>query len=77
MELILLGTRLEVGLIMSGSRRRYRFESIFGSDDTKGDSRRSDRPSLVVGQRGLLGSAVTRYPAILLLWHVQNDPRSI
>jgi nucleotide-binding universal stress UspA family protein len=59
-EVILLGRELDVGLIITGGRRRHWFERIFGAGFSEIVSRRADRPVLSVGRQGLRGSTVPR-----------------
>jgi nucleotide-binding universal stress UspA family protein len=59
-EVILLSRELDVGLIMTGGRRRHWFERIFGPGFSEIVSRRADCPVLVVGRQGLRGSTVPR-----------------
>jgi nucleotide-binding universal stress UspA family protein len=59
-EVILLGRELDVGLIMTGGRRRYWFDHIFGPGFSETVTRRADCPVFVVGRQGLQGSTVPR-----------------
>lgn len=55
-----LADELDVGLILTGGQKRPRFERFFGAGLSERLSRRSNRPVLVVGGRGLRNSTVPR-----------------
>jgi nucleotide-binding universal stress UspA family protein len=59
-EVVRLGKELDAGLIVTGGRRRPRFERIFGAGFSENLSRRADRPVLVVSEPGLRRSSVPR-----------------
>jgi nucleotide-binding universal stress UspA family protein len=59
-EVVRLGKELDVGLIVSGGRRRAWFERIFGAGFSENLSRRAHRPVLVVSEPGSLSSSVPR-----------------
>ena len=59
-EVIGLGEELDAGLIVTGGQRRPWYERIFGAGFSENVFRRSKRPVLVVGGRGLRGSTVPR-----------------
>jgi nucleotide-binding universal stress UspA family protein len=59
-EVVRLGRELDVGLILTGGRRRRWLERLFGRGFSETVSRRADRPVLVVGERGLRGSTLPR-----------------
>ncbi len=59
-EVIRLGEELDVGLILTGGKKRPRLERIFGAGFSERVSRRANRPVLVVGERGRRGSAVPK-----------------
>lgn len=59
-EVVRLGEELDVGLILTGGKKRPRLERIFGAGFSERVSRRANRPVLVVGERGRRGSTVPR-----------------
>jgi len=59
-EVTRLGEELDVGLILTGGRKRPRFERIFGAGFSERLSCRANRPVLVVGERGRRGSTVPK-----------------
>ncbi len=59
-EIVSLSEKLCVGLIVTGGRRRPRFERIFGIGLSERLSRRSNCPVLVVGGRGSRNSTVPK-----------------
>ncbi|HEX2728536.1 MAG TPA: universal stress protein [Rubrobacteraceae bacterium] len=59
-EIMRLAEELDVGLIMTGGQKRPRFDRMFGAGFSERLSRRSNRPVLVVGGRGLRNSTVPR-----------------
>lgn len=59
-EVVRLGKELDVGLIVSGGRRRAWYERIFGARFSENLSRRAHRPVLVVSETGSLNSSVPR-----------------
>jgi nucleotide-binding universal stress UspA family protein len=59
-QVVRLAEELDAGLIVTGGQRRPWFERIFGTGFSETISRRASRPVLVVGERGLRGSAVPR-----------------
>lgn len=59
-EIMRLAEELDVGLIITGGQKRPRFERIFGAGFSERLTRRSSRPVLVVGGRGLRNSTVPR-----------------
>lgn len=59
-EIMRLADELDVGLIITGGQKRPRFERIFGAGLSERLTRRSSRPVLVVGGRGLRNSTVPR-----------------
>ena len=61
-EVVRLGEEIDAGLIVAGGRRRPWFARIFGVDFFEGASWRTDRPVLILGERGPRGSTVPRKP---------------
>ena len=59
-EVIRLGEELDAGMIMTGGKKRPRFERLFGAGFSEKVSRKADRPVLVVGERGRRGSTVPK-----------------
>jgi nucleotide-binding universal stress UspA family protein len=59
-EVIRLGEELDVGLIMTGGKKRPRFERLFGVGFSERVLRKADRPVLVVGERGRQSSTVPK-----------------
>ena len=59
-EVIKLGREIDAGLIVTGGRRRPWFVRVFGAGFSSKVRRKADRPVLVVGKRGLRGSAVPK-----------------
>lgn len=59
-EVVKLGREIGAGLIVTGGRRRPWFVRIFGPGFSSKVLRKADRPVLVVGKRGLQGSAVPK-----------------
>jgi nucleotide-binding universal stress UspA family protein len=59
-EVVKLGREIGAGLIVTGGERRPWFVRIFGSGFSSKVLRKADRPVLVVGKRGLQGSAVPK-----------------
>lgn len=59
-EILGLAEELDAGLIVTGGRKRPRFERFFGAGFSERLSRRSARPVLMVGGRGLRNSTVPR-----------------
>lgn len=59
-EVVRLSKELDVGLIVSGGRRRAWYERIFGAGFSENLSRRAHRPVLVVSEPGSLNSSVPR-----------------
>lgn len=59
-EVVKLGREIDAGLIVIGGRRRPWFIRIFGPGFSTRVFRKADRPVLVVGKRGLQGSAVPK-----------------
>lgn len=59
-EVIRLGEELDVGLILTGGKKRPRLERLFGAGFSERVSRRANRPVLVVGERGRRGSTVMK-----------------
>jgi nucleotide-binding universal stress UspA family protein len=59
-EVIRLGKELDMGLIMTGGQKRLWFERIFGAGFSETVLRRADRPVLVIDERRLQGSSVSR-----------------
>ena len=57
---IRLGEELDVGLILTGGKKRPRFERLFGAGFSERVSRRAKRPVLVVGERGRRSSTVPK-----------------
>lgn len=55
-----LAEELDVGLVVTGGRRRRFYENIFGRGFSDNLLRRSDRPVLVVREGGLRNSAVPK-----------------
>lgn len=54
-EVVELGQQIGAGLIVTGGRKRPWFERVFGRGFSTTLLRRSDRPVLVVNERGLQG----------------------
>jgi nucleotide-binding universal stress UspA family protein len=61
-EVLRLGEEIDAGLIVVGGRRRPLFARIFGVGFSEGVFWRTDRPVLILGQRGRRGSTVPRKP---------------
>ncbi len=59
-EVIRLGGKLDVGLIMTGGKKRPRFERLFGAGFSDRVLRKANRPVLVVGERGRRSSTVPK-----------------
>jgi nucleotide-binding universal stress UspA family protein len=59
-EVVRLGEELDVGLIMTGGRRRHWFERIFGAGFSELVLRLAARPVLVVSKREMRSSTVPR-----------------
>ena len=59
-EVVRLGEEIDAGLIVAGGRRRPWFARIFGVDFFEGVFWRTDRPVLILGERGPRGSTVPR-----------------
>lgn len=59
-EIIELGRQIGAGLIVTGGRRRPWFERVFGRGFSSNLLRKSNRPVLVVNERGLQGSTVPK-----------------
>ena len=59
-EAIRLGEGLDVGLIMTGGKKRPRFERLFGAGFSERVLRKANRPVLVVGERGRRSSTVPK-----------------
>ncbi len=59
-EVVRLASELDVGLIVTGGRRRPWFERIFGAGFSTTVIRKAHRPVLVVGSQGLQSSTVPR-----------------
>jgi nucleotide-binding universal stress UspA family protein len=61
-EVVRLGDEIDAGLIVARSRRHPWFERIFGVVFPEGVFWRTDRPVLILGERGRRGSTVPRKP---------------
>ena len=61
-EVVRLGEEIDVGLILTGGRRRRWFERIFNAGLSERLFRRTDRPVMIVGERGGRGAPVPRNP---------------
>ena len=61
-EVVRLGEEIDAGLIVARSRRHPWFERIFGVVIPEGVSWRTDRPVLILGERGQRGSTLPRKP---------------
>lgn len=59
-EVVKLAAELDAGLIMTGGHRRHWLERVFGRGFSETVTRKADRPVLVVGQRDLRNSKVTK-----------------
>ena len=59
-EVIRLGEKLDVGLIMTGGKKRPRFERLFGAGFSERVLRKANRPVFVVGERGRRSSTVPK-----------------
>ncbi len=59
-EVVRLGDEIDAGLIVARSRRHPWFERIFGMVFPAGVFWRTDRPVLILGERGRRGSTVPR-----------------
>lgn len=59
-EVVRLAGELDVGLIVTGGRRRPWFVRLFGAGFSSNVVRKADRPVLVVGEKGLRGSALPK-----------------
>ncbi len=59
-EVVRLGEEIDAGLIVAGGRRRPWFARIFRVDFFKGVFWKTDRPVLILGERGPRGSTVPR-----------------
>ncbi len=61
-EVVRLGGEIDAGLILTGGRRRSGIERIFDAGLSERLSRRTDRPVMAVGDRGLRGTPLSRNP---------------
>src|SRR3712207_1532040 len=59
-EVVRLGREIDAGLIVTGGRPRPWYVRVFGAGFSSRLRRKADRPVLVVGKRGLRGSAVPK-----------------
>lgn len=61
-EVVRLGEEIDAGLIVAREQRHPWFARIFGVGFFGGVFRRTDRPVLILGERGSRGSTVPRKP---------------
>jgi nucleotide-binding universal stress UspA family protein len=59
-EVIRLGEELDVGLIMTGGKKRPRIERLFGAGFSERVLRKANRPVLVVGERRRRSSTIPK-----------------
>jgi nucleotide-binding universal stress UspA family protein len=57
-EVVRLGEEIDAGLILTGGRRRRWFERIFDAGLSERLFRRTNRPVMIVGERGRRGAPV-------------------
>jgi nucleotide-binding universal stress UspA family protein len=61
-EVVRLGEEIDAGLIVAGGRGRPWFARVFGAGFSERIFWRTDRPVLILGERGRRGSTVPRKP---------------